>query len=80
MKAKITEVDPTGVPVKMKEFYVPLLKKRKVELIQLEDGTIVKGEPMKQNRYFIEIGEYVYFVGSSGRLDLAGNKKDISTT
>jgi hypothetical protein len=75
MKAKITEVDPTGVPIKTKEFYVPLLKKRKVELIQLKDGTIVKGEPMKQSRYFIEIGEYVYFVCSSGRLDLVGNKE-----
>ena len=80
MKAKITEVDPTGVPLKTKEFYIPLLKKRKVKQIQLKDGTIVYDEPMKQSRYFIEIGEYVYFVGSSGRLDLAGNKKDISTT
>ena len=70
MKAKISKIDPTGQVVKSKEFYIPFVKKNIIELIKLKDGTVVKGEPMCQNRYLLEIGEYKYWILRTGELIL----------
>ena len=70
MKVKISEIDPTGVSLKTKDFYIPFMKKNVVQLIHLKDGTTIKGEPMKISRYLLEIGEYKYIVYRSGKIIL----------
>lgn len=64
MKAKIRNLDPTGVEVEAEEFVLPIVVEDKSregfkEEIQ-PDGTVITYEPARQNRYFFEIGEYVY--------------------
>lgn len=66
MKAKISELDPTGVEVKSKVFYFPFIKKNLIQLIKLKDGTVLRGEPMRQVRYLLEIEEFKYFVKRNG--------------
>ncbi len=70
MKAKISKIDPTGQIVKSKNFYIPFVKKNRIELIKLKDGTVVRGEPMCQNKHILEIGEYKYWMLSTGELIL----------
>ena len=70
MKAKISKVDPCGVICETKEFYIPLIKRNKIQLIKLKDGTVIKGEPMTQNRYLLEIGEHKYWLCKMGELEL----------
>jgi hypothetical protein len=70
MKAKTSKVDPCGTIVKSKDFYIPFVKKNIIQLIKLKDGTVVKGEPMCQNRYLLEIGEYKYWLLQTGELIL----------
>jgi hypothetical protein len=80
MKAKILKIDPTGQIVKSKEFYIPFVKKNIIQLIKLKDGTVVKGEPMCQNRHLLEIGEYKYWLLRTGELILINEKDDINNT
>jgi hypothetical protein len=68
MKAKISKVGPVGDITESKEFYIPFVKKNKIQLIKLKDGTVVKGEPMKVDRYLLEIGEHQYWLLKSGEL------------
>lgn len=68
MKVKISKVGPVGDINESKEFYIPLIKKNKIQLIKLKDGTVIKGEPMKQDRYLLEIGEYKYWVLRTGEI------------
>ena len=37
-------------------------------MIKLKDGTVIKGEPMKQDRHLLEIGEYKYWVLRTGEI------------
>ena len=74
MKAKISKLDPTGHFEESKEFYIPLIKKNKIQWIKLKDGTKIQGEPMKQTRYLLEIGEFKYFVRKNGEIDLIDDK------
>ena len=73
MKAKISKLDPVGDITECKEFYIPLIKKNKIQLITLKDGTKIKGEPMMQSRFLLEIGEFKYWVRKSGELELINN-------
>jgi hypothetical protein len=68
MKAKISKVGPVGDITESKEFYIPFVKKNKIQLIKLKDGTVVKGEPMKVDRHLLEIGDFKYWVLQSGEL------------
>jgi len=70
MKCKISKVGPVGDINDTKEFFIPLIKKNKIQLIKLKDGTVVKGEPMKQDRYLLEIGEFKYWLFRNGEIDL----------
>jgi len=70
MKAKISKVDPCGCICETKDFYIPLIKRDKIQLIKLKDGTVIKGEPMTQNRLLLEIGEYKYWLLRNGELEL----------
>jgi len=62
MKAKISKVGPVGDINESKEFYIPLIK--------FKDGTKIKGEPMKQDRYLLEIGEFKYWLLTTGELNI----------
>jgi len=74
MKAKITKIGPVGESMDSKEFYIPLIKKNKVQLIHLKDGTTIHGEPMLVGRYFLEIADYVYRIHRNGKLEkISGN-------
>lgn len=74
MKAKILKVGPVGDTIDSKEFYIPLIKKNKIQLIHLKDGSTVKGEPMMVGRYFLEIADYVYRIHRDGKLEkIKGN-------
>lgn len=68
MKVKISKVGPVGDINESKEFYIPLIKKNRIQRIKLKDGTVIKGEPMKQDRYLLEIGEYKYWVLRTGEI------------
>lgn len=68
MKAKIRNLDPTGVEVEAEEFELPLVIEENLEagfeeVIQ-EDGTVVTYEPTKRNRYFLNIGKFVYSINA----------------
>ena len=68
MKAKIRSLDPTGVEVEAEEFELPVV----VDIVSREgvcevtqpDGIIITYEPMRQFRYFLEIGKYVYRINA----------------
>lgn len=68
MKAKISKVNPVGDITQTKEFYIPLIKKNEIQLIKLKDGSKIRGVPMKQERYLLEIGDHKYWVLRSGEL------------
>jgi len=68
MKAILSMIDPCGSVVKSKKFYLPFIKKNIIQTITLKDGTKVKGEPMRQNRYILEVGDYKYFVSMTGKI------------
>jgi hypothetical protein len=70
MKAKISKVGPVGDITETKEFYIPFVKKNIIQLIKLKDGTKIKGEPMKQDRHLLEIGEFKYWLLQTGELIL----------
>ena len=70
MKAKISKLDPVGTVEESKEFYIPLIKKNKIQWIKLKDGTKIKSEPMKQSRYLLEIGEFKYWLRKNGEIEL----------
>jgi hypothetical protein len=74
MKAKISKVDPLGQIVNSKDFYIPFVKKNITQLIKLKDGTVVRSEPMCQNRHLLEIGEYKYWLLRTGELILVDEK------
>jgi len=74
MKAKILKLDPTGTIEESKEFYIPLIKKNKIQWIKLKDGTKIKGEPMKKSRYLLEIGDFKYWVRKNGEIELIDDK------
>jgi hypothetical protein len=74
MEAKISKLDPVGTVEESKEFYIPIIKKNKTQWIKLKDGTKIKGEPMKQSRYLLEIGEFKYWVRKSGEIELIDDK------
>ena len=76
MKAKISRLNPVGDIEESKEFYFPLIKKNKIEWIKFKDGTKIKGEPRKQNRYLLEIGDFRYFVLKNGEIELINDKWD----
>lgn len=64
MKAKIVNRDPTGVIVESKEFELPLVveftSQEGVCAVEQPDGSVIHYEPARQNRYFLEIGEFIY--------------------
>ena len=64
MKAKIRNLDPTGVEVEAEEFVLPLVVEYTLEngyktVIQ-PDGTVITYEPARVCRYFLDIGEFIY--------------------
>ena len=63
MKAKISKIDPIGNIVESKEFQIPFMKKDDIPL-----ETIINYEPMCQNKYLLEIGEYKYWLLRTGEL------------
>jgi hypothetical protein len=69
MKAKISKITPVGEIEDSIEFQIPFIKDD-TYLIKLNDGTVVKGEPMKQSRYLLEIGNYKYWVRNNGEIAL----------
>jgi hypothetical protein len=69
MKAKISKITPVGEIEDSIEFQIPFIKDD-TYLIKLNDGTVVKGEPMKQSRYLLEIGNYRYWVRKNGDIEL----------
>ena len=74
MKAKISKLNPVGFVEESKEFYIPLIKKNKIQLIKLNDGTTIKSEPRKKSRYVLEIGEFKYWVRKNGEIELVDYK------
>lgn len=64
MKAKIVNYDPTGVEVESQEFELPLVieytSQEGVCAVEQPDGTVIHYEPMRKNRYFLEIGDFIY--------------------
>jgi len=80
MKAKIRSLDPTGVEVEAEEFEFPLVVGYTLgegyEQVTQPDGTVITYEPARQNRYFLDIGEYVYRLNArTGELSFI-TKKD----
>jgi hypothetical protein len=69
MKAKISKITPVGEIEDSIEFQIPFIKDD-TYLIKLNDGTVVKGEPMKQSRYLLEICNYKYWVRNNGEIAL----------
>ena len=69
MKAKISKLGPVGDISESKVFYIPLVKKIKLQWIKLKDGTKIKGEPMKVHRYLLEIGEFKYLLHKNGEIE-----------
>ena len=65
MKAKISKIDPIGNIVESKEFHIPFIKKDETPL-----DAIINYEPMCQNKYLLEIGEYKYWLSRAGELIL----------
>jgi len=76
MKAKIVNRDPTGVEVESAEIKLPVIVEETpengFETVVLEDGTVITyEEPARQNRYFLEIGGYIYRLNArTGELTL----------
>ena len=68
MKAKIINRDPTGIEVDSVEFELPLVVEETPEngfkeVVQ-KDGSVITYEPARQNRYFLEIGIYIYRINA----------------
>jgi hypothetical protein len=70
MKAKISKVSPVGEVNETKTFYIPHIKKSIKQKIKLKDGSTIYGEPMKVNRYLLEIGNYKYWIRRTGEIEL----------
>lgn len=70
MKAKISKVSPVGEISETKTFYIPHIKKNVRQKIKLKDGSVIVGEPMKVDRYLLEIGNYKYWVKRTGEIEL----------
>jgi hypothetical protein len=68
MKYKIKSFDPTGVELEVEEGEFPLIPS--VYESSRIDGVLY--EPMKKNRYLLEIGENRYWVGYNGELEKLG--------
>lgn len=79
MKVKIRNLDPTGVEVEGEEFVLPVLvdpDPRAYKEVVQKDGTVITYEPAKQNRYFLDIGEYTYRINDrTGELTLITKHK-----
>jgi len=64
MKITIKNLDPTGVEVESAEIKLPVIVEETpengFEKVVQEDGTVIVYEPARQNRYFLEIGGYIY--------------------
>lgn len=81
MKITIKNLDPTGVVVEAEEFNSSVIVERTKENGYYEevqpDGTVHQYEPMKQNRYFLELGGYIYRLNDrTGELDLIKKGED----
>jgi hypothetical protein len=81
MKIKIMNYDPTGVEVESAEIELPVIVEHTPEngykTVVEEDGTVVTYEPARQNRYYIEIGCYIYKLNQrTGRLDMVKKGED----
>ena len=81
MKVKIRSLDPTGVEVEAEEFELPVVldetPENGYEEVEQPDGTFLVYEPMRQHRYFLDIGNYIYRINArTGEITLIGNKKD----
>lgn len=75
MKAKIINLDPTGVEVDSAEFELPIVVEETPEngfKKELQpDGTVICYEPARMNRYYLEIGKYIYRLNTrTGELTL----------
>ena len=75
MKAKIRSLDPTGVEVEAEEFEFPLVVGYMLgegyEQVTQPNGTVLIYEPARQNRYFLNIGNYIYRLNArTGELTL----------
>ena len=64
MKARIVNYDPTGVEIEAEEFELPLVVEHQsregVCSVEQTDGTFLHYEPARKNRYYLEIGGYIY--------------------
>jgi hypothetical protein len=71
MKSKITKIDPTGVTIESKDFYIPFIGKTKKVTPKLTSEFSpdnIKYEPMCQNRFLLEIGDYKYWMRIDGEI------------
>jgi hypothetical protein len=71
MIVKISKINPVGDIEESIDFNFPFVDDN-TYLIKLNDGTVVKGEPMKKSRYLLEIGDYKYWVQRDGKIELIG--------
>ena len=77
MKVKIRSLDPTGVEVEAEEFELPvvvdIVSNEGVDEMKQPDGSIITYEPMRQFRYFLDIGDYIYRINArTGEITLIG--------
>ena len=73
MKAEIISLDICGCEIESKVFEIPLVVEvEKYNTEMIIDGVTwnIEHEPMKQNRYILKIGGYVYLMRQSGELEI----------
>lgn len=74
MEAKISKLNPLGDIEESTEFEIPHIKDD-TYLIKLNDGVVLKGEPMKQYRFLLEIGDFKYWLRKNGEIELIEPKQ-----
>jgi hypothetical protein len=80
MKMTIKNLDPTGVEIESEEITLPVIVEHTPEngykTVVEEDGTVVTYEPARQNRYYLELGGYLYKLNQiTGELILIKKEK-----
>ena len=81
MKITIKNLDPTGVAIESEEVELPIIVERTKENGYYEEvqpnGIVFQYEPMMQNRYYMEIGGYLYKINDrTGELTLIKKGED----
>jgi len=80
MKLKIKRLDPCGVVDAAEELELSIIVKRTEENgfkkeVQ-PDGIVFEYEPMRQFRYYLEIGDFTYWINDkTGELNYIGKTK-----